>query len=448
MNICLNRLFNGDSRSVKAKKNIIASGFIKGADTLVYLLLVPLTLGYLNAYEYGIWLTLNSILSWINSFDIGLGNGLRNKLTISIAENDKIKGRSYVSTTFFMLVFIMTVIFIVASLLIYHIDWYALLNVDRKVVSNLRDIVIISFLFFCINFVLKFVGNVYQALQLPAINYLIAFSGNMLSLMIIFILTKTIPGSLFWVAIVYSATPPIVYFICYPITFKKLYPYLSPSIKFFNLKYLKELLSLSVLFFIIQIMGLLLFSLSNLLISNMFGPDSVTSYNISNRYFSILSLFFNLILAPVWSAATDAYTKKDMLWIKKSITNLVKMLILFAVLIVVMIFLADYVYYLWVGATIKISKGMSILMGTYIFILLWSLSFSSMLNGMSKLRVQAINILFVGFAFYPLCSFLGTIYGISGILLGMCLLNLSGAILNTIQIYKIVNNCASGIWNK
>ena len=60
---------------------------------MIYLLLVPITLGYLNPYEYGVWLTLNSILVWFNSFDIGLGNGLRNKLTIALAEND-LKKRS------------------------------------------------------------------------------------------------------------------------------------------------------------------------------------------------------------------------------------------------------------------------------------------------------------------------------------------------------------------
>lgn len=444
----LNKFLSGDSRSVKAKKNILASGFIKGADTLVYLLLVPLTLGYLNAYEYGIWLTLNSILSWINSFDIGLGNGLRNKLAAAIAEGDKEKGRSYVSTTFFMLIILMVIIFVVASCIIYIVDWYGILNVDEGTVSNLREIVLISFLFFCINFVLKFIGNVYQALQLPAINYLISFGGHLLSLVVIFILTKTIPGSLLWVAVVYSAAPPIVYAICYPVTFAKLYPYLSPSLKLFDIRYLKELLSLSVLFFIIQIMGILLFSLSNVLISNMFGPDSVTPYNISNRYFSVVSLFFNLMLAPIWSAATDAYTKNDMQWIRNSIYTLVKFLAIVAVVIIIMIIVSDYVYLLWVGESVEIPKTMSILMGIYIFIVLWSLSFSSILNGMSKLRLQTINILLVGIAFYPLCHYLGNIFGIIGILMGMCILNLSGAVLNTIQLWKIVNNKAGVFWSK
>ena len=47
---------------------------------------MPITLNCLTQYEYGIWLTINSVLVWIDSFDIGLGNGLRNQLTKSIAE--------------------------------------------------------------------------------------------------------------------------------------------------------------------------------------------------------------------------------------------------------------------------------------------------------------------------------------------------------------------------
>jgi hypothetical protein len=91
---------SGNDRSVKAKKNIIASFGIKAIDSLVYFLLVPVTLGYLNPYEYGIWLTLSSILMWVNSFDIGLGNGLRNKLAEALANKDKELARAYVSTTF------------------------------------------------------------------------------------------------------------------------------------------------------------------------------------------------------------------------------------------------------------------------------------------------------------------------------------------------------------
>lgn len=279
---------NATHRTKLLKKNIIASFLIKGVDVLVYLLLVPLTLGYLNEYEYGIWLTLNSILMWINSFDIGLGNGMRNKLGESLAKEDKSLCKIYVSTTFFMLCGIMTILMIIASILLPFLDWYSILSASPESVHRLNQIVFISFCLFCINFIFKFIGNVYLALQLPAINNLLVCMGHALSLIVIFILSLCTAGSLLLVAIAYSAAPPLVYIIAYPITFGIKYRFMAPSITSFRKKYLKNLFSMGVLFFIIQLGGLLLFSTANLLISHLFGPENVTPYNIAYRYFSIV----------------------------------------------------------------------------------------------------------------------------------------------------------------
>ena len=440
------KILSGDSRTVKAKKNIIVSAAIKGADTLVYLLLVPLTLGYLNAYEYGVWLTLNSFLVWIDSFDIGLGNGLRNKLAMAMAEEDKEKARSYVSTTFFMLLLLTGAILIVSSFLVNIIDWYSVLNIDETLIANIKEIIFISLLFFCLNFLLKFIGNVYQALQLPAVNYLIYFAGHLLSLVIIYILTQTIEGSLLWVAVVYSAAPPFVYMIFYPITFSKLYPYLAPSFKYYKREYLKDLLSLSALFFIVQVMSIVLFSFSNILISNFFGPDQVTPYNIAYRYFSVVPMLFSLLSAPLWSATTDAYVKNDMQWIKQSLKSIQKINIMLFCLILVLVACSEWVYSIWVGDEVSIPFLMSALMGFYTFVILYSLSYSYFLNGMGKLLLQTINIICVAILFYPICYFCAKVYGVSGIIIGMIVVNLSGAILNTIQMYKIINHKASGIW--
>lgn len=90
---------NYSKRTNKALFNIASSFVIKGASILLSLLLVPITLDYLNPYEYGIWLTLSSVLMWINYFDIGLGNGLRNKLSEALAVGDDNLARIYVSTS-------------------------------------------------------------------------------------------------------------------------------------------------------------------------------------------------------------------------------------------------------------------------------------------------------------------------------------------------------------
>ena len=75
-----NNFTKGHERSIKAKKNIGLSFLIKGASIAISLILVPLTINYINPYRYGIWLTLSSVVSWFSFFDIGLTNGLRNKL--------------------------------------------------------------------------------------------------------------------------------------------------------------------------------------------------------------------------------------------------------------------------------------------------------------------------------------------------------------------------------
>ena len=149
MSLKLPAFLAGDKRSVKAKKNILVSAVIKAADAGTNLLLVPITLGYLNSYEYGVWLVLSSILSWINTFDIGLGNGLRNKLSEALAKDDKQAARTYVTTTMFVLLGIVIALVCVFTPIIYGINWYSALNVDSEIIPNIKEIVYISFILCC-----------------------------------------------------------------------------------------------------------------------------------------------------------------------------------------------------------------------------------------------------------------------------------------------------------
>ena len=444
----IKRFLKGDSRTIKARKNIFFSIAIKGIDSLVYLLLVPVTLGYLNSYEYGIWLTLNSILMWINSFDIGLGNGLRNKLAIAMANDDKKLAQIYVSTTFFMLITIMGILMLIGSICSPFIDWYSILNTTAKNVGHLSEIVFVSFAIFCFNFIFKFVGNVYLALQLPAINNLMVTLGHLLSLIIIFALTKTTQGSSFWVAVIYSASPLIVYLISYPITFYKIYPFLAPSYRLFKTQYLKDLFNIGVQFFLLQLAGLILFALSNLLISHMFGPESVTPYNIAYRYFSIILMLMNIVISPMWSATTDAYERGDIDWIKRNMKSIHKILYIAFISLIFMVAISKWVYLLWVGKSVQIPILLSSLMAIYVMVLIFSLSYSNFINGLGKLSLQTINTVSVAILFIPICYFLGNLYGLYGIIIGMICLNLSGAVLNYIQFNKLINKKADGIWNK
>ena len=112
----IKKFFSGEERSVKIKKNITALVFLKGISVIIAFLLVPMTLHYLNSVQYGIWLTLSSIVAWMVYFDFGLGNGLRNKLAEALAQSDFELAKSYVSTAYFLITFIiigfLTILFV------------------------------------------------------------------------------------------------------------------------------------------------------------------------------------------------------------------------------------------------------------------------------------------------------------------------------------------------
>lgn len=76
----------GDTRSVQLKKSIVSCLFIKVISVIISLLMVPMCIHYINAEQYGIWLTLSTMVFWLGFFDIGLSNGLRNKFAEAKAE--------------------------------------------------------------------------------------------------------------------------------------------------------------------------------------------------------------------------------------------------------------------------------------------------------------------------------------------------------------------------
>lgn len=442
------KLLGSDNRTRKANKNIILSLGIKGIDTVVQLLLVPVALGYLNSYEYGIWLTLNSILLWINTFDIGLGNGLRNQLAIAVAQDDLLKAKSLVSTAFGMITILMLAIFIIGSALMLNIDWYNTLGASEKTVPNLTSIVYVSFALFCLNFMLKFVGNVYLAMQMPSVNNFMVTLGHSLALIIIYVLTITTKGNLLYVAFAFSVSPVIVYAFACPITFSFVYKDLCPKIGLFNKRLLKDLFNVGILFFLLQISGVVLFAMSNIVISKLFGPDQVTPYNISHRYFSLVNMLLAIIISPMWSAVTDAYARGDNAWISNSLRKTEKLLLILGAILIFLVIVSNFIYKMWIGTEIEIPILMSSLMALYVYVIINSTAFSYFLNGLGKLKIQIINTVIVAVLFLPISFFLGTKYGVYGVVASMIILNASGAIVNRIQVYKLINGTAKGIWNK
>lgn len=443
----IRKIFKGDKRSVLVKKNIVGSFLVKGWGCVVQLLLVPATLKCLNQYEYGLWLTMSSILLWIDQFDIGLGNGLRNKLAEALAKGEKIRARKLVSTTFFMLGMIIIPVILLALVLIYNVDLYSLLNVEPVRVVDINGILAVSTVLVGTTFIFKCIGNVYLGLQLPAVNNLLVVAGQTLSLICIFVMSCFTSPDLMDVACIYTASPLFVYLLSWPLTFSR-YGYLRPSASMFDKKELKSLFAIGMKFFVVQIAGLVIFASSNIIIAKILSPAEVTPYQVAYKYFSLAIMLFTLVAAPLWSATTDAYSKGDWRWIDNVVKNMRKVMLLFFVMLLAMLAVSGWVYRVWVGDGVVVGFGLSALMAAYIAVLIFSTCYSNILFGIGKILVITIVTVIEAVAYVPLALLLGNGFGLCGIVMALLLVNVLCAVCNKLQYGFLSAGTARGIWNK
>jgi O-antigen/teichoic acid export membrane protein len=212
----------------------------------------------------------------------------------------------------------------------------------------------------------------------------------------------------------------------------------------------KDILGIGLNFFIIQIAAIILFSTDNIIITQLFGPKEVTPYNIAFKYFSIVTMGFSIIVIPYWSAITEAYTKKDFLWIKKSMNTLLKLSIIFSLGAIVLIIFSNEFYFFWVGDLIQVPFTLSLFMGIYVIIGAFGRPFNHFVNGTGKIKIQLCFAVFGAVMNIPLSIYFAKYldFGSSGVILATIVCEFIGLVILPVQYNKIINNKAHGIWNK
>lgn len=437
---------SGEGRSAVVKRNILGSILIKGLSILVSLILVPMTLGYLSSELYGVWLTLSSIVVWLGFFDIGFTQGLRNRLAEALALNDTERGKALVSTTYAIMVLIFIPLMLLIWCAIPWVDWCSLLRVSPQYEGEIRQALYVLGACFSLHMIIGVFSSVVAAYQKVALSSSFTVMGNIISLVIIYILTKTIPASLTYMALTLSLMPIVVTLVASIFLYSTKFRAVSPSLKSADKKYVRQLFGLGVKFFLINIQVVILFQTTNILISNISGPNDVTSYNIAYKYINIALMLYNIILTPLWPAFTDAYTKKDFSWMNSIYKKMMKVWALSSLIIILMAVASPVAYKLWIGNKAVIPFAMTALVSIYTIIHSFFHLPITLINGIGCVKLQTYVTILGLICHIPLSYFLGQFVGGYGVLLSMIIIVSIYSVCFTVQIKKILNHTAEGIW--
>lgn len=437
-------------RTKNITKHVLLSFVYKGGSIIASFLLVPLTIDYLDTENYGIWLTLSSFIAWFSFFDIGLGNGLRNKFAEAKANGDMTLARGYVSSAYFTIGAVSLGLIVIFTLLNFFIDWTKVFNASRGLQKDLSLLMPIVFGFFCLQLVVKLITTIYTADQHHSMQGKINFFTQAGSLLLIWILTKTNESSLLVFGTIFSIFPVAILIVSNWLAFNKRYKDYKPSLRLWKKEYLKDIFGLGLSFFILQIAWIIITSTDNFIISQLFSPREVVPYFLSLKLFTASTMFFTIIVSPYWSTFTDAYVKMDFVWIKKSMKQLNKVTQVFSFLCVLLLLFSNYLYTIWIGNKIEVSFILSTLVCIYTILIISLTPYNYFINGTGKIKLQLIQTTIMAIVNIPISVFfaLNLKLGINGIIIGTIICLIPGVVLSRIQYHKLINNKPIGIWAK
>lgn len=416
-------------------KSAVLNMIFRPVSVVLTLIYTPLLLDYLGDVKYGLWVTIMSMISWINYFDVGIGNGLRDVLAKDIANNDREHAKKAVSTAYVILTAIATVLLVITIILAFFLDW----NYIFSTTIDMKYVVLISFSLICVNFVLTLMNMVLYALQMSVRVSFRASLIQVLNIVFIVILNKYTDSNLVLLALIYGSSTIIINIIN-SIQIMHKYEFLRPSIHCFDTQSISQICNVGMKFFVIQIMCMLMFTVDDLLITHFFGAKEVTPFSMANKVYNTAYSFLAAFLVPFWSGTTRALAIHDKNWINCSIKKAFNMWGLYSLGCLAMIFVFKPLMRIWLHQDLQYPHGVITVMCAF-YILYGLLAVEcQFINGSGKLDVQLIMYIILGISNVPFSVILGVTcsMGVVGIRLATTLLVGIADIVLGINLYSIM----------
>lgn len=407
---------------------------------------IPLMIGYLGQERFGVWSTLLTVMSWIVFFDLGIGNGLRNKVAESLAKGERLAAGNYIASGYTLIGLIALALWVLVTAGSHLVHWQSVFNTAAITESTLRETVQIAAFFIVLNFWIGLIAALLGAVQRTSLVALGQAVTNLLVLAFVFVLSRTTAASISHLALVYGLSLVSVNFLL-NLWFFRRHQDLRPR-AYFDKRHVRPLLTIGLQFFTIQLAALVIFTTDKMLITQLFGPQYVTQYEVVFKLFSVIPIAHGLISAPLWSAYTDAYHRNDFAWIEHMLHRQMKIYGGVVLAAVALGILAKPIVKLWIGGALQVGSLLILSMSIFVLVSTWVNIFAIFFNGVQKIRISMAISFFAMLFNVPISILLAkyTSLGISSVIFGTICVLLPGVVLGPLQMVKIVRRQDIGIW--
>ncbi|MDQ6861273.1 MAG: oligosaccharide flippase family protein [Verrucomicrobiota bacterium] len=391
----------------------------RGVGTLVGLATVPLTIGYLGQERYGIWVTISTFLAFLSFTDFGIANSLSNALGKAHAEEEHHLAARYVSSAFF--------IFCAIALAIIAISFACAPQLAHSIFRDLqtpaaRDEVgpalLLALLIFALDIPLLVTNKVLAAQHQISISNWWGMAGSVANLFAVLAVIWA-RGGLPWLVIGSSGLGFLTNLACAVWVFGWRWPHLRPHFTRFEKSAMRDLASTGWKFLVIGAVWMVNSETDNLVIARFIGAAQVTPYAITFAVFANATLLQTLAYPSLWPAYTEAFARKDFVWMRRTFASHMKISFIsaFAIVTFLVLFGAQIIRF-WAGESAVPPFATIIWMGVWNVMLATLYVASCLLNATGHLKGMTIYGTITAVLNIGVSIPLAKIYGISGVIAG------------------------------
>jgi len=403
-------------RAQRARLTAVTAALARIVQVSTSLVTIPLTIHYLGTEQFGIWVTISSLLAMATFADFGIGNGVLNIVAYADGQDDLNTIRRAISSGFAVLVLTAGALFATVLAITRCVSWPDILRVTSSEARSLTTSAVLIFAAcFALNIPLDLVQRAQLGLQEGYRTNLWQIAGSAAALVGVLVgihLRASLPALILALA----GAPVIATALNTLHFFAVSRPDLRPRFGLISKTEVRRIFSFGTLFFVLQVIVAVSFSADNFIIARMLGVAQVPAYSIPQRMFSIISLMVAILVTPLWPAYAEAISRGDTPWVRRTLKrSLLFVLVSTTLGAVALLLMSRMILSLWIGphfvAPFVLLLGFSV----------WSIVDSCgntnamFLNGANLVRFQIVVGVFFGTSCIALKIYVLKVFGIQAI---------------------------------
>lgn len=375
-------------------RNTLYAFIIKGGALVISFLSAPLFIKYFdNMVVLGLWYTMLSMLTWFLSFDLGVGNGIRNHLVKAIATGDRENVRNILSSGWMSVASVTLGLSLIGTIAIFAIDLNELFNVSPELISPLilRESTLMVFAGIMARFMLTTVSSMFYALQRSSVNSFLALCVSVLQLLFILIFNfDNVEESLWMLSLANAIIANVPMIIAGIYLFFTDFKDCRPRVSSISCDGIRKVMSIGLVFFFCQICYLILINANEFFISHFWTPQDTAYYSFYFKIAMLLSMMVSLSLTPMWSMITKAQTEKNYVWLAKSFRALQRAGLVCIVLQFLIIPFLQTIFNVWLGKDVlQVDYTTALCFACFGSAYIYSSILSTIVCGLARMRLQS-----------------------------------------------------------